>query len=201
MQPSFSGEDRPVSSARAGWKSIILLLNQNIKQMLLVGKKTNFLVGWKQCHFVWQSVFTYHLLKANLSRGTRCMTAVLPHGRPSAESVTLPCRKRPCGQIIVNVVRDFWPTRSYLVYDLQDPTWYMRRRISAFETASSFHSSGQLSKTYWAMSPALSLQELEVEFSRRQCDKWAKLRNYLGEKRYSLVFPLTRISRRFIWRK
>ena len=52
MQPSFSGEDRPVSSARAGWKSIILLLNQNIKQMLLVGKKNNFLVGWKQCHFV-----------------------------------------------------------------------------------------------------------------------------------------------------
>ena len=39
---------------------------------------------------------------ANLSRGTRCMTAVLPHGRPSAESVTLPCRKRPCkgGNII-----------------------------------------------------------------------------------------------------
>jgi len=97
--------------------------------------------------FRWRS--SCELGSGRLSRGTRCMTAVLPHGRPSAESVTLPCRKRP---------------------------WYMRRRISALETASSFHSSGQLSKTYWAMSPALSL----------------------GEKRYSLVFPLTRISRRFI---
>ena len=91
-------------------------------------KKTQFSSWLETMPFFWQSVFTYHLLKANLSRGTRCMTAVLPHGRPSAESVTLPCRKRPCGQIIVNVVRDFWPTRSYLVYELW-PTWYMIYKI------------------------------------------------------------------------
>lgn len=84
-----------------------------------------------------------------LSRGTRCMTAVFPVGRPRADRVTFPCKNRP---------------------------WYINRRISALETASSLHSSGQLSKTYCAMSPALSL----------------------GANRYSRVFPLTRISRRFI---
>lgn len=84
-----------------------------------------------------------------LSLGTRCITAVFPVGNPRADRVTLPCRNRP---------------------------WYIKRRISALETASSRHSSGQLSKTYCAISPALSL----------------------GEKRYSLVFPLTRISLRFI---
>ena len=189
MQPSFSGEDRPVSSARAGWKSIILLLNQNIKQMLLVGKKNNFLVGWKQCHFVWQSVFTYHLLKANLSRGTRCMTAVLPHGRPSAESVTLPCRKRPWEQNIVNVVGDFWPVRSYLVYETEDFCLWDRLLLPLFWPIVE-NILSNVSSTLTARIGNCFLQK-----------KWAELRNYLGEKRYSLVFPLTRISRRFIWRK
>ena len=42
-----------------------------------------------------------------LSRGTRCITAVLPVGSPRAESVTFPCRNRP---------------------------WYINRSISALET-------------------------------------------------------------------
>jgi len=95
----------------------------------------------------WRS--SWELGSGRLSRGTRCITAVLPQGRPRAERVTLPWRKRP---------------------------WYISLRISALETASSRHSSGQLSKTFCAMSPALSL----------------------GEKRYSLVLPLTRMSRRLI---
>jgi len=83
------------------------------------------------------------------SRGTRCITAVFPLGSPRAESVTLPWRNLP---------------------------WYINRRISALETASSSHSGGQLSKTNCAMSPALSL----------------------GLNKYSLVLPDTRISRKFI---
>jgi len=83
------------------------------------------------------------------SLGTRCMTAVFPHGNPRADKVTFPCRNLP---------------------------WYINLKISAFDTASSSHSSGQLSNTYWAISPALPL----------------------GLNRYSLVLPDTRIRRRFI---
>jgi len=117
--PSFYGEDRPGSLALAGWR------------------ERSFILTWSLNSLIY------------LSRGTRCITAVLPQGRPRAERVTLPWRKRP---------------------------WYISLRISALETASSRHSSGQLSKTFCAMSPALSL----------------------GEKRYSLVLPLTRMSRRLI---
>lgn len=84
-----------------------------------------------------------------LSLGTRCITVVLPPGRPRADNVTFPWRNLP---------------------------WYINLRISALDTASSSHSDGQLSKTNCAMSPALSL----------------------GLNKYSFVFPLTRINRKFI---
>lgn len=48
-----------------------------------------------------------------LSRGTKCITVVLPNGNPSAPNVTLQCRKRP---------------------------WYISLKISALATASASQS-------------------------------------------------------------
>jgi len=68
------------------------------------------------------------------------------------------------------------PSADNVTFPWRNRPWYINRRISALETDSSSHSGGQLSKTNCAISPALSL----------------------GLNRYSLVFPLTRINRKFI---
>ena len=89
----------------------------------------------------------------------------------------LPCGQSQCWQCHVPV------KKSTLVYqpedlrfrDLKDECclcWSSQSDL----TDSSSHSGGQLSKTNWAMSPALSL----------------------GLNKYSLVLPLTRIKRKFI---
>jgi len=68
------------------------------------------------------------------------------------------------------------PRADSVTFPCRNRPWYINLRISALDTASSSHSGGQLSNTNWAMSPALSL----------------------GLNKYSLVFPLTRINRKFI---
>lgn len=92
--------------------------------------------------------WSWELGSGRVSRGTRCITDVRPGGRPNAPKVTFPCKNLP---------------------------WYINRSISALETPSSFHSSGQLSKTNCAISDAESS----------------------GENRNSLVLPETSISLRF----
>lgn len=94
-------------------------------------------------------LWSWEFGSGKFSLGTRCITVVLPNGKPRAPNVTLLWRNLP---------------------------WYIKRKISAFATASWRQSSGQLSKTCCAISPADSL----------------------GLKRNSFVFPLTNISRKLI---
>jgi len=68
------------------------------------------------------------------------------------------------------------PSADNVTFPWRNLPWYISLRISALDTASSSHSEGQLSKTNCAISPALSL----------------------GLNKYSFVFPLTRINRKFI---